>query len=171
MSVRGEGDTLFILVTSSDEVIADDYERLFRVFTCHQVVIVPLGKNDIERLEYFVKNGNINACLVYLFMRTDRVTADPWDEKMMQKHGGAYATRAGWQEKAIAARLEKMAALQGPQLRTLIKKLHFLMSFEKSGGEVAKACVAVGISRKTFYLWLEKDVTFQKLIDIKANDL
>ena len=103
------------------------------------------------------------------FMRTDRVTADPWDEKMIQKHGGAYATRAAWQEKAITARLEKMAALQGPQLRTLIKKLHFLMSFEKSGGEVAKACAAVGISRKTFYLWLEKDATFQKLIDIKAR--
>jgi hypothetical protein len=89
----------------------------------------------------------------------------------MQKHGGAYATRSAWQEKAIVARLEKMATLQGPQLRTLIKKLHFLMSFEKSGGEIAKACVSVGISRKTFYLWLEKDATFQELIDIKASDL
>jgi len=135
MSVRGEGDTLFILATSADEVPTDDYERLFRVFTRHQVVIVPLGRNDIERLERFVKIGNINACLVYLFMRTDRVTADPWDEKMIQKHGGAYATRAAWQEKATTARLDKMAALQSPQLRTLIKKLHFLMSFEKSGGE------------------------------------
>ena len=67
MSVRGEGDTLFILATSADEVPADDYERLFRVFTRHQVVIVPLGRNDIERLERFVKIGNINACLVYLF--------------------------------------------------------------------------------------------------------
>ena len=171
MSVRGEEDTLFILATSADEVPADDYERLFRVFTRHQVVIVPLGKNDIEQLERFVKSDNINACLVYLFMRTDKVTADPWDEKMMQKHGGAYATRFAWQEKAITARLEKMAALQGSQLRTLIKKLHFLMSFEKSGGEVAKACAAVGISRKTFYLWLENDAAFGKLIDIKGSDL
>jgi predicted DNA-binding transcriptional regulator AlpA len=44
------------------------------------------------------------------------------------------------------------------------------MSFEKSGGEVAKACAAVGISRKTFYLWLEKDATFRTLVDIKAGD-
>jgi hypothetical protein len=170
MSVRGEDSTFFILATSTDEVPADDYERIFRVFTRHQVVIVPLSKNDIERLEHFVKSGNLNACLIFLFMRTDRVTADPWDEKMMQKHGGAYATRSAWQEKAIAARLEKMAALQGPQLRTLIKKLHFLMSFEKSGGEIAKACVAVGISRKTFYLWLEKDAIFRTLVDMKAGD-
>jgi hypothetical protein len=102
-------------------------------------------------------------------MLANRVTTDPWDEKTMQRHGGAYANRAEWQKSATAARLDKMAKLEGPQLRTLIKKLHFLISFEKSGGKISKACVAVRISRKTFYLWLENDPIFKKLFETKRD--
>lgn len=161
LDVRQEKNTLFILVTDG-EVPSDDFDRLFRVFSRHLVIILPLGKDDIARLEHFVKSGNINACLVILFMLANRVTTDPWDEKMMQRHGGAYAARAEWQEKATKTRFDKIAKLGGPQLRTLIKKLYFLMSFEKSGNEIAKACEAVKISRKTFYLWLKNDPIFEK---------
>lgn len=164
LHVRQEKNTFFILVTD-EEVPSDDFDRLFRVFSRHLVIILPVGKDDIARLEKFAKSGNINACLVILFILANRVTTDPWDEKMMQRHGGAYATRAEWQKSATAARLDKMAKLEGPQLRTLIKKLCFLMSFEKSGNEIAKACAAARISRKTFYLWLEKDPIFKKLFE------
>lgn len=76
MSVRKQEGTLFILVTSGD-VPSDDFSRLFRVFTRHIVVILPLGENDISQLETFVKNGNINACLVVLCMLADRIVTDP----------------------------------------------------------------------------------------------
>ncbi len=165
ISVRREPDTLFILATKG-EVPLDDFDRLFRAFTRHLVIILPLGEKDIEKLENFVKNGNINACLVVLTMLANRITTDPWDEKMMQRHGGAYATRAEWQKSATATRLDKMDKLRGPQLRTLIKKIRFLMSFEESGDEISKACKAVKISRKTFYLWLEKDSVFRELVSI-----
>ncbi|KKT82710.1 MAG: hypothetical protein A3B99_01840 [Candidatus Yanofskybacteria bacterium RIFCSPHIGHO2_02_FULL_44_12b] len=157
-SIREEDNTIFILVTSGD-VPSDDYDRLFRFFTRHQIIILPLGENDISKLEDFVKNGNINACLVVLCMLTDRITSG--NEKLPS----IWASRAERQKEAIVARLNKMADLKGPQLRTLIKKLRFLMSFEKSGGEIAKACMAVKISRKTFYLWIENDPVFKKLFE------
>ncbi len=166
LSIRNEPNTLFILATDG-EVPPDDFDRLFRVFSRHLVIVLPIGTDDIARLENFVKSGNINACLVILFMLANRVTTDPWDEKMIQRHGGVYATRAEWQKSATAARLDKMAKFQGPQLRTLVKKLCFLMSFEQSGNEISKACEAVKISRKTFYLWLENDPMFKKAFETK----
>jgi len=166
LDVRQEKNTLFILATDG-EVPSDDFGRLFRVFGRHLVIILPIGKDEIATLERFAKGGNINACLVILFMLANRVTTDPWDEKMIQRHGGAYAVRAEWQEKATKTRLDKMDKLEGTQLRTLIKKLYFLISFEKVGGEISKACAAVKISRKTYYLWLENDPIFKKVFETK----
>ena len=160
LSVRNNENTLIILITKG-EVPSDDFERLFRVFTRHLVIILPLGEKDILKLEKFVENGNINACLIVLFMLANRITSG--EEKLY----GRYTMDAKWQEEAILARLDKMTNLKGPQLWTLIKKLCFLTSFEKSGGERTKACAYVHISRKTFYLWLEKDPIFRKLLGMK----
>ena len=60
MSVREKSDRLYILATSHD-VPSDDYHRIFRAFTRHQIVILPLGEKDITELEKFVKNDNING--------------------------------------------------------------------------------------------------------------
>jgi hypothetical protein len=162
--IRQEKSTVFVLA-SDGEFERDDFDRLFRVFSRHLVIVLPLGKDDLARLEKYVKGGNINACLIVFFQLTNRVTTDPWDEKMMQRHGGYFANQKEWQDKATAARLDGMAKLDSPQLRTLIKKLHFLMSFEKSGNEISKACEAVKISRKTFYLWMENDPIFKSLME------
>ncbi len=83
---------------------------------------------------------------------------------------GKYKYRAEWQEQANKARLERMAKLRGPQLRTLIKKLSFLLSFEKAGMQVTEACQYSHITRKTFYLWRVKDATFKQLLDTKGRD-
>lgn len=131
------------------------------MFTRHQVIIVPLGEDDIVRLEKYVKNANINACLVILSLLANRVASEG------EKTYGMYAERDKWQKEAIAARLDGMGALVTPQRRTLVKKLQFLMSFEKSHDEIAKACENVGISRKLFYLWCESDPAFRKLIHIR----
>ena len=159
MSVRDKDDTLFILVTSGD-VPSDDFDRLYRVFTRYQVIILPLGEDDISKLENFVKNGNINACLVILAALADRVSSG--DEKLPD----AWAHRVKRQKEAIKSRLAELGRLKTPQIRTLVKKLAFLMSFEKSGSEVSKACASVRISRKLFYLWLENDPVFRKLVHI-----
>jgi hypothetical protein len=155
--IREKNDTLFILV-SFGNVPSDDFERLFRLFVRNQVVILPLGRNDILKLEDFVEKGNINACLVIFAMLADRITSK--DDNMPN----IWLNRAKWQKEAILSRLEIMDKLECSQLRTLVKKLRFLMSFEKSGGEVAKTCAMVNISRKIFYLWCEKDLVFKKLV-------
>ena len=160
-SVQEEPDTLFVLVTAG-EVPSDDYDRLFRVFTRHLVVILPLGEKELARLEKWIAKGNFNARLVYLVMLADRITSE--GEKIPQ--GSSYATRAKWQEEANRARLERMGKLEGPQLRTLVKKLSFLLSFEKAGSEVSEACRLAKISRKTFYLWCEKDPVFRKMLHV-----
>ncbi len=167
--IRQEKNTLFILA-SDGEFERDDFDRLFRVFSRHLVTILPLGKQEIARLEQYIKRGNINACLIILLGLANRVTTDPWDDKMMERHSGYFANRKEWQDKATAARLEGMAKLDSPQLRTLVKKLLFLISFEKSGNEISKACEGVKISRKTFYLWCEKDAIFRKLMGANVND-
>ncbi len=158
-SVRDNPDTLFILVTSG-EVHSDDFERLYRVFTRHQVTILFLGEDDIIRLEEFVKNGNINACLVILAMLTDQIATGT------EKLPSVWAQRVKWQKEAIEARLDKLGKLKTPQVRTLVKKLAFLMSFEKNGSEIAKACDSIKISRKLFYLWLDNDPVFRKIVHI-----
>lgn len=162
--VRQEKNTLFILCSSGD-FERDDYDRLFRVFSRHLVIVLPLGKDDIIELEKFAAKGNINACLIILFRFANRITTDPWETKLIEKHGGWYAARNEWQEKATKARLDKLAKLDGPQLRTLIKKLLFLINFEKSGNEISKACETVKISRKTFYLWMENDPIFKRAFE------
>lgn len=157
MSVRDEPDTLFILVYAGD-IPSDDYARLFRAFTRHQVVILPLGEKELARMEKWIVKSNFNACLVYLTMLIDKVTSE--EERLPQR----YAYRMERQQEANRARLDRMAKLTGPQLRTLVKKLSFLLSFEKAGSEIAEACRHAKISRKTFYLWCEKDPVFKKLL-------
>ena len=160
MNVRDQENTLFILVTSG-EVPMDDFQRLYRVFTRHLVVILPLGESDIARLEKLVKTNNINACLVILATLADRITSE--GEKLY----GSYETFATRQKEATLKRLHSLGTLKGPQLRTLIKKLSFLMSFERSGGEITKACRAINISRKLFYLWCDNDPVFKKLLHLE----
>ncbi len=158
-NVRGNSYTLFILITAG-EVNSDDLERLYRVFTRHQVTILFLGEDDISRFENFVKNGNINACLVVLAMLADQIATGT------ERLTNVWAQRVKWQKEAIEARLDKMGKLKTPQVRTLVKKLAFLMSFEKNGSEIAKACDSIKISRKLFYLWLDGDPVFRKIVHI-----
>ena len=158
-SVRDNPDTLFIFVTSG-EVNSDDFERLYRVFTRYQVIILPLGEDDISRLEGFDKNGNINACLVILAMLADQIATGT------ERLTSVWAQRVKWQKEAIEARLDKLGKLKTPQVRTLVKKLAFLMNFEKNRSEIAKACDAIKISRKLFYLWLDDDPIFRKIVHI-----
>jgi hypothetical protein len=157
ISVRQEPDTLFVLVYEGD-VPSDDYARLFRAFARHQVVIIPVGEKELARLEKWIAKINFNACLAYLTLLADKVTTE--EQRLPEK----YAYRMERQEKAIRARLERMGKLQGPQLRTLVKKLVFLLSFETAGSEVSEACRSAKISRKTFYLWRENDPLFKKLL-------
>ncbi len=159
-SVREEQDTLFILVYPG-AVPEDDYPRLFRAFTRHLVIILPLGKKELSRMERWIVKGNFNACLVYLAIIADRITTGP--APLPDK----YASREEWQREANAARLNHLTDLKGPQLRTLIKKLSFLLSFERSGMEISEACEHAHISRKTFYLWNAKDPVFKKLLNIR----
>jgi len=158
-SVRDNSDTLFILVISG-EVDSDDFERLYRVFVRYQVIILPLGEKDISELEGFVKNGNINACLVVLAMLADQIATGT------EKLTSVWAQRVKWQKEAIQARLPQLGKLKTPQIRTLVKKLAFLMYFEKNGSEVAKACDSIKISRKLFYLWCDDDPAFLKIVRI-----
>lgn len=158
IGIREVPDTLFILAYQG-EVPKDDYERLFKFFTRHLIIVLPLGEKELAKLEKWVAKGNFNACLVHLALLADRVTSE--GEMPLR---GKYAYRAKWQEEANKVRLERMAKLKGPQLRTLIKKLSFLLSFEKAGMEVSEACELAHISRKTFYLWCEKDPVFKRLL-------
>ncbi len=158
IAVREEPNTLFILVYEG-EVPSDDYLRLFRAFARHQIVILPLGEKDLASLERWVGNGNCNACLVYLTLLADKVTSE--DERLPER----YAYRMQRQQEANRARLERMGKLEGPQLRTLVKLLSFLLSFERAGSEVSEACRASRISRKTFYLWRDKNPIFRTLLD------
>ena len=159
-SVREEPDTLFILVYPG-AVPEDDYPRLFRAFTRHLVIILPLGEKELSRMEQWAAKGNWNACLVYLATIADRITTGP--TPLPDK----YASREEWQREANTARLNHLTDLKGPQLRTLIKKLSFLLSFERAGMEISEACEHAHISRKTFYLWNAKDPVFKRLLNIR----
>ena len=159
-SVREEQNALFILVYPG-AVLEDDYLRLFRAFTRHLVIILPLGGKELARMEQWAAEGNWNACLVYLATIADRITTEPAPLR------GKYESREAWQKEANAARLDHLADLKGPQLRTLIKKLSFLLSFEWAGMEISEACEHARISRKTFYLWNAKDPVFKKLLNIR----
>lgn len=102
MSVREEPDTLFILATP-DEVRSEDIERLFRVFVKHQVVILPVGGKDILKMERWAKQGNLNACLVWLYLLASRVTSRRRDAlwAIQASRGaadGGNAPKAGWAE-------------------------------------------------------------------------
>ena len=155
--VRGNPATLFILVTSS-EVDSDDLERLYRVFTRYQVTILLLGEDDISRLEGFVENGNINACIVVLATLANQIATGT------ERVTSVWAERLKRQKEALEKRLDKMGKLKTPQVRTLVKKLAFFMNFEKAGGDIAKACDAIKISRKLFYLWCDSDPVFRKIV-------
>jgi hypothetical protein len=159
ISVREEPDTLFVLVYAGG-VPSDDYVRLFRAFARRQVVILPLGEKELARLEKWIGKSNFNACLVYLTILADKVTSE--EERLPER----YKYQMERQQEANRTRLERMGKLRSPQLRTLVKKLSFLLSFEKSGSEVSEACRSAKISRKTFYLWCENDPIFKKLLDV-----
>jgi len=49
------------------------------------------------------------------------------------------------------------------------KKAAMLEALEKSLGVVSTACKQVGIARKTYYLWLEKDKDFKAAVDDISN--
>ena len=44
--------------------------------------------------------------------------------------------------------------------KTIKTKLLFLKAFEKKAGNVKQSCVAVGVSRQTYYRWCDTDDTF-----------
>ena len=128
---------------------------------------------DVSKIEVLVKEGedpDIDDTDLEAVIRNvreepntlaDRVTTEP------TPFHGKYESREQWQQEANAARLNHLKDLKGPQLRTLIKKLSFLLSFERAGMEIAEACEHAHISRKTFYLWNAKDPVFKKLLNIR----
>lgn len=157
MSVREEPDTLFILA-SPEETHSDDIPRLFRAFTRNQVVVLPIGKKEIAQFEKWIEKGNLNAFIVRLLMLADELTSG--DEKLF----GPYKYRQERQQEANFTRLSKMGGLAGPQTRTLVKKLSFLLSFEREGSDITKTAARTKIERKTVYNWIEKDPAFRKLL-------
>jgi hypothetical protein len=68
---------------------------------------------------------------------------------------------------ATLARLIRVNRLDGQQLRTLDKKHQFLRAYEKTFGNVRKACALAGIkSTKTFYNWCANDLEFKKAVNL-----
>ena len=41
------------------------------------------------------------------------------------------------------------------------KKEAFILAFEKTFGNISQACRAIGVSRRTYYDWIEKDKKFK----------
>jgi len=68
------------------------------------------------------------------------------------------------QQSFIEERIDKVGGISSNQIRTLIKKLSFIMSFVRTGGEIKKNCEYIGISRKTFYNWMNEDSVFCNII-------
>lgn len=54
---------------------------------------------------------------------------------------------------------------------TAKKKDLFLKTFTEKHWNISKACQAVGIGRRTFYAWMEKDKNFKRKVEDAQEDM
>lgn len=54
---------------------------------------------------------------------------------------------------------------------TAKKKDLFLKAFTEKHWNISKACQAIGIGRRTFYAWMEKDKNFKRKVEDAQEDM
>jgi len=148
-------ETLSIIITRGN-VSKNNLDEISKAFRSNGTLILLLGDPDMSRIEKWVSAGNINACLIYLLMMADGIT---WVGRRTYIEEYAKAV--------IEKRLDYMGNLEG-QLRTVIKKLEFLLSFEEAG-TIKRAASQIGIERKTYYNWFKQDPVFRSLVTISVE--
>lgn len=68
------------------------------------------------------------------------------------------------------AYVRHIQSLEAQQIRTLNKKREFLLAYEKTMGNISKACDCAGIkSRKTFYNWCATDPEFKEAVSLTGR--
>lgn len=155
LDAKNSPETLFIVVTRGN-VSKKNLDDISRAFREKGVLVLLLGDPDMARIEKWASSKNTNACLVYLLILAEGIA---WVGR--KTHTQEYA-------KAVTEkRLDYMGDLNG-QLRTVIKKLEFLLSFEEMGNIKATA-KHINVGRKTCYNWLRDDPVFRKLKEMSAE--
>lgn len=152
-----EKDALYILATRG-QISEDSIERLFNVFFKHQVLAIIIGDKDIARLWKWVMSGNIHACIVFLFMLTYRIVSYKEQKTIW------WSVIDEHKKDFIEKTLDRMGDFRGCQLRTIIKKLEFLIVYEEEMRNITKTCKRIGITRKTFYNWYMQDPAFRGVV-------
>jgi len=62
------------------------------------------------------------------------------------------------------AKIEKPVNTQITQ-RITKKKGLFIIAYGKSDGNISAACESIGISRRIYYIWIEKDKKFKQAVE------
>jgi hypothetical protein len=158
MTIREKSETLFIIV-SDKHILEEKIDRLFREFAENQVLILLIEEDDVSRFEHWIHEDNINACLLTLTLLARKI-ANMGDS---DKRSEIIINRL--QKSFIEERIDKVGGISSNQIRTLVKKLSFIMSFVRTGGEIKENCEYIGISRKTFYNWMNEDSVFRNIIE------
>lgn len=96
------------------------------------------------------------------------------DENLVEKYFGKRVVAATEATKEISAKdalsklfkyQERIERAAKQQNRTLIKKGEFLDIYGRTLGSIKATCLKVGISRKTYYNWLNNDPDFREAIE------
>lgn len=67
-------------------------------------------------------------------------------------------------------RFKRVGGLDTQQARTLDKKHRFLVAYQKTGGNIKRACEHAGIkSTKTFYNWCRSDPEFKRTLRLSLE--
>jgi len=162
MGLKKSQKSLIIIVTTDNMDGFDGTTMIRRLFSAYEenyIIILPLGELDIVKLENWVAKGNINACLLNLAIISRKIL-------LLMETNMEYvrSTKERFQDSFIEERLDRLGDGINGQLRTIIKKLDFLMTFIVAFGEIKEACEMTRISRKTFYNWINKDSAFRNII-------
>jgi hypothetical protein len=151
-------NTLYIIVTRGyvpEKIMC----RLFDEFRTKLITAIMLGDSEMAQLTNWMMKNNAPACVMSLFMQVDAVTG------MESEHVPLW-----WQftkrdkMEFIAKILDYMGDLVKSQMRTLLKKLEFLIVYHEEIYCVLKVCKRIKISRKTFYNWCAGDPAFMKMV-------
>lgn len=157
LDLQGETNVLHIVITGG-EVSEETTSELNQLFTSQNVLVVMIGDPDRSHLWTWLTNLNKVACIVFIFMLAFGVVNKPKDKYTL------WSIINRKTKELIKKSLDEMGEFSGDQLRTMVKKIEFLLVYEEESANITKACKEIGVTRKTFYNWYNQDKAFKGII-------